>query len=161
MINRIREFFVEREAVAATPGGHHTVDEIHLAAAALLVEAATIDTNFDAEERARILAFAENRLGLSADEARTLVAAAETAVEDATQLFRFTSAVKDNFSYDERVALIETLWEVVYADGEADAYENQLMRRIGGLVYVTDRDRGLARRRVLARRGASGESNAN
>lgn len=152
---------MDRGAKSGAADGHHTVDEIHLAAAALLVEAASIDAEFDAAERARIIAFAENRLGLDADEAHTLIAAAETAVGDATQLYRFTSAVKDNFSYGERVGLIETLWEVVYADGEADAFESQLMRRVGGLIYVTDRDRGEARKRVLARLAAPGGAAEN
>ena len=77
--------------------------------------------------------------------------AAETVAGNSTQLFGFTTAVKNNFSYQERVELVETLWEVIYADGKADAYEQQLMRRIGGLIYVTDRDSGLARRRVRNR----------
>lgn len=153
MINRIKAFFVDHKARPGGEGGHHTVDEIHLAAAALLVEAASIDTDFDDTERARILDFAEHRLGLNTEEAESLLAAAETAVGKATQLFGFTSAIKNNFSYEERVGLVETLWEVVYADGKADPYEQQLMRRIGGLIYVTDRDRGLARKRVLARLG--------
>ena len=151
MINRIKAFFVDRDAQPGGDGGHHTVDEIHLAAAALLVEAAGIDGAFDDAERARILDFAGRRLGLNEAEANTLVQAAETAVGNTTQLFGFTSTIKNNFSYEERVELIETLWEVVYADGAADAYENQIMRSVGGLIHVTDRDRGLARKRVLER----------
>ena len=58
---------------------------------------------------------------------------------------------KHGFSYEERVALMETLWEVVYADGHADPFEDQLMRRIGGLIAVTDRDRGHARKRAQSR----------
>ena len=69
-------------------------------------------------------------------------------VGESTQLFRFTTEVKNNFSYQERVELVETLWRVIYADGKADEYESQLMRRICGLIYVTDRDSGLARKRV-------------
>ncbi len=156
MLNRIKTFFVDRDAQPDHAGAHHTVDEFHLAAAALLVEAAGVDTNFDAAERDRILHYAERSLGLSGDEAETLIAAAETAVGNTTQLFGFTSAIKNNFSYEERVELIETLWEVVHADGTVDQYESQLMRRIGGLIYVTDRDRGLARKRVLARHGGGG-----
>lgn len=153
MLNRIKDFFVDHNARPGDAGGHHTVDEIHLAAAALLVEAASIDEDFDDQERAHILAFANNQFGLSDEEANTLLAAAETAVGKSTQLFGFTSAIKNRFSYEERVELVETLWAVIYADGKADAYEQQLMRRIGGLIYVTDRDRGLARRRVLNRLG--------
>ena len=148
MINRIKAFFTDRHARPGGAGGHHTVDEFHLAAAALLVEAASIDTEFDASERAHILAYAEGGLGLSGAEAETLLQAAETAVGNSTQLFRFTTEVKNNFSYQERVELVETLWRVIYADGKADEYETQLMRRIGGLIYVTDRDSGLARKRV-------------
>lgn len=153
MLNRIKDFFVDHNARPGGAGGHHTVDEFHLAAAALLVEAASVDGDFDADERARVTEFAERGLGLSDEEAQTLLTAAETVAGSATQLFGFTSAIKNGFSYEERVELVETLWEVVYADGKADAYEQQLMRRIGGLIYVTDRDRGLARKRVLNRIG--------
>ncbi|MEE2969592.1 MAG: TerB family tellurite resistance protein [Pseudomonadota bacterium] len=151
MINRIKSFFSDRQARPGGDGGHHTVDEFHLAAAALLVHAASIDTDFDDAERAKILELAENKLDLSAEEARSLLQAAEKAADESVQLLGFTRAVKDKFSYEERVELLEMLWEVVYADGEVDEFESQLMRRIGGLIYVTDRDRGIARKRVLER----------
>jgi uncharacterized tellurite resistance protein B-like protein len=128
-------------------------NEQQLAAAALLVEVATVDARFDASERQRIIDFVRSRFSLSETEAKALLDAAQAEVKGATQLYAFTSAIKNGFSYDDRVALIETLWEVVYADGKADPFENQLMRRIGGLICVTDRDRGLARKKVLARCG--------
>ena len=126
---------------------------MHLAAAALLVEAASIDAEFDAAERQAILEVTQARLGLAENEANALLEAAEHAVGRSTQLLGFTRAIKDNFSYDERIELIEMLWEVVYADGRLDEHESQLMRRIGGLIYVSDKDRGLARKRVLERTG--------
>jgi uncharacterized tellurite resistance protein B-like protein len=49
--------------------------------------------------------------------------------------------------------IIEMLWEVVYADGVLHDYEANLLRRIGGLIYVSDRDRGAARKRVMKRLG--------
>jgi uncharacterized tellurite resistance protein B-like protein len=151
MINRIKSFFADRQAKPGGDGGHHTVDEFHLAAAALLVHAASIDTDFDDAERSKILELAENKLNLTADEARSLLRAAEKAADESVQLLGFTRAIKDKFDYEERVELIEMLWEVVYADGKVDEFESQLMRRIGGLIYVTDRDRGIARKRVLQR----------
>jgi uncharacterized tellurite resistance protein B-like protein len=151
MLNRIRDFFVDREARSASSSSRHTVDEFNLAAAALLVHAATVDATFDPVERQRILEILETRLTLSVVESRALLEAAEEAVEDSVQILRFTRAVKDNFSYEERVEIIEMLWEVVLADGRLDALESQLMRRIGGLIYVSDRDRGEARQRAAAR----------
>jgi uncharacterized tellurite resistance protein B-like protein len=153
MINRIKSFFVDHHAHTEASDGHHTVDEFHLAAGALLVHAASVDTNFDDDERTMIMSLLEARLELSPEEAKALFEAAHAAADRSIQLHGFTQAVKNGFSYDERVELIEMLWEVVYADGRLDDFEAQLMRRIGGLIYVDDRDRGIARKRVLARLG--------
>jgi len=150
MINRIKSFLIDREARPA--GGHarRGADEFHLAAAALLVEVATVDERFDDAERARIVAFARDRLGLSDEEAATLVQLAAAEVAESTQLFGFTRSITAGFSYDERVRLMQTLWEVALADGAIDPFEDQLLRRIGGLIHVTDRDRGTARKQAQA-----------
>lgn len=151
MLNRIKEFFVAREARAEPGTARHSREEFNLAAAALLVHAAGVDDAYDEVERRHIASLLGARFSLSEAEAEALLAGAETKVQGAVQILGFTRAVKDNFSYDERVELIEMLWEVVLADGRLDAHEAQLMRRIGGLIYVTDRDRGLARQRAAAR----------
>jgi uncharacterized tellurite resistance protein B-like protein len=70
------------------------------------------------------------------------------------QLLEFTRTIKDGFSYEERIHLMEMLWEVVYADEVVEAHEASLMRQIAGLIYVDDRDSGIARSRVRARRDA-------
>lgn len=151
MINRIRRLFAAAGAKPpATPetDGH---DELHLAAGALFAEVALSDSTFDADERAAIESLVRTRFDLSETEARSLIDAAEQKSKDATHLLRFTRVIKDNFSPDERVELIEMIWEVVYADGELHDYEDSLIRRIAGLIYVSDRDRGVARKRVLQR----------
>ncbi len=151
MLDRFFSFFEDRGARPARDDGRHTPDEFHLAAAALLVHAATADADFDARERARIEWLCEHKLELGHAETAALIEAAEKQVEDSVQLLRFTRTIKDGFSYEERVALMEMLWDVVYADGEVEAHEAQLMRRIAGLIYVEDRDSGIARARVRAR----------
>ena len=85
-----------------------------------------------------------------------MVEAAEHEVTHAVELYRFARLAKDRFDHDERVQLIEMLWEVVYADGELHHYEANLLRRIAGLIYVSDKDTGSARKRVLARLGQAG-----
>jgi uncharacterized tellurite resistance protein B-like protein len=129
-----------------------STDEVQLAAAALLVECAHIDDELDPRERAVIDRILERRFKLSAAAARQLVTAAEQANERSTQLFRFTAVINDRFSLEQRIELMEMLWEVVHADGVVDALEDTLLRRIGGLLYVPDRERGAARQRVLQRR---------
>ena len=150
MIRRLSALF-GRSSEVLSASRRTGPDEKQLAAAALLVEVATIDANFDDLERQRIIDFVRSRFSLSDAEAMALLEAAQSEVEGAIQLYAFTSAIKNGFSYEDRVALMESLWEVVYADGKADPFEDQLMRRIGGLICVTDRDRGLARKRVTTR----------
>jgi uncharacterized tellurite resistance protein B-like protein len=90
---------------------------------------------------------------LTEAEARSLLELAGDEVANASQLYGFTRVVKDNFDHDERVELMEMLWEVVYADGALHDLEASLMRRIAGLIYVPDRESGAARKRAMSRLG--------
>jgi uncharacterized tellurite resistance protein B-like protein len=133
--------------------GRRSRDEVQLAAATLLVEAARMDDTIGALERERIRGLLEQRFSLTDPEVDDLLAAAEAVTEGPAQWHRFTSTLKDRFSDQERIQMIEMLWEVVYADGELHDLEASLLRRVGGLLYVSDRDRGAARMRVLNRLG--------
>ena len=79
------------------------------------------------------------------------VLAARQTVEDSTQLYAFTRVIQERFSDEERIGMIEMLWEVAYADGHLHEYESSLVRRVSGLIYVADRDSGAARKRVRQR----------
>jgi uncharacterized tellurite resistance protein B-like protein len=153
MLERIRRLLGGHPSVAQ--GAAHSFEERQLAAAALMVEAAAMDAKFDAAERARIGELIRDRFALGADEAADLIAEAERAASTSVAWHGFTRAIKDGFDHTERVQLIEMLWEVAYADGELHDYEASLLRRVAGLLYVSDRDSGEARKRVLARLGLS------
>ena len=148
MINRIKLFFSAQNDGA---GVESLGSEIQMAVAALMVETALGDGNFGEDERARIERLVGRRFGLEGEAARRLVGAAAEMADNANQILSFTRTVKDRFSEEERIAVMEMLWEVAYADGDLHDYEAHLLRRIGGLIYVSDRDRGEARKRVLAR----------
>ena len=127
--------------------------DLHLSVAVLLVEAARQDDTFDAKERAGIQNLLPRKFDISADECRVLLAAAETRASQMVQMHGHTSAVFEQMQYEDRVQLVEMLWEVAYADGVLDPEEDLLIRRISGLMYVEDRERVLARQRVAARLG--------
>jgi uncharacterized tellurite resistance protein B-like protein len=126
---------------------------LRLAAAALLVEMARVDEGADESERRRIAQLLAQRFSLSSSAAEALVEEAEEEADRSSQLFAYTREIKDAFDYDERVELMELLWEIAYADNRLHHLEANLMRRITGLLHVEDRDSGEARKRVLARRG--------
>lgn len=149
MMNRVRAFLA---GLADTKRARASAfDDKELAAAALLLEVAATDGHLDGSEAAAIRRALARTFGLADAELDALIAAARTRADGSVQLFGFTRCFKDNSSYDERVALIELLWEVALADGRIDHYESNLLRRIGGLLYVSDRDRGEARKRVERR----------
>jgi uncharacterized tellurite resistance protein B-like protein len=142
--------------------GRNTPDpawsELELALTALLIEAAYSDDHFDGPERAVIARLIERRFNLLPSDVRTLLATGEAAATESVELFHFTRIINERLSYEERVEVIEMMWEVAYADRVLDEYEDSLLRRVGGLIYVPDPDRGIARQRVLKRLGLDQES---
>jgi len=137
----------------ARDGAAAPIDRVQLATVALLVEAAQMDAEFGDAERARIAELVESRFGLAEAEGSALLQAASDKVEQSVEVFGFTREIKNAFSPEERIEMMEMLWEVAYADGVLHDLEASLMRRLAGLLHVSDRDSGLARKRVLARLG--------
>jgi uncharacterized tellurite resistance protein B-like protein len=152
MIDSILEWINGSRADGRQEGGLRP-DELQLALTALLIEAAYSDDHFDQRERAVIARLIEKRFKLSQSNARALLAAAERTACESAELFHFTRIINERLSPEERVGLIEMLWEVAYADQVLDEYEDSLLRRVGGLIYVPDQERGMARQRVLKRLG--------
>jgi uncharacterized tellurite resistance protein B-like protein len=131
--------------------GEQRPDDLRIAVAVLLLEAAHRDDQFDGRERSVIERLLTEKFALSKEECEELMSLGETTVSRMVQLHPYTHAVFERMDPEERIHLLEMLWEVVYADGVLDPEEDALIRRIGGLIYVTDRDRMLARKRVLDR----------
>lgn len=127
--------------------------DLKTAVAVLLLEAAFRDDHFDAQERAAIGRLLEGRFELSSAEAEALLAETQTKQRQMVQLHPYTHAIFEQMDPGARVGVIEMLWEVVYADGVLHAEEDALIRKIAGLIYVDDRARMLARKRVLERMG--------
>ena len=148
MFSAIRKLLFETGAIDAvdTPA-----NELRDVAMALLIQAALIDGNFTDEERDVILAIIERDYGASSDEAVALVEEAEARVRKSAHMFRLTTAINKSMDADEKLALMEKLWTVVLADNVINKFEDNLMRRLAGLLHVPDRENGLARQRVQAR----------
>ena len=151
MLNRLKSL-LNRPAQPDVPG---QPEEIRMAAAALLVEAAEMDGLMDMKERDHILDLLRGRFDLTAAEAEDLLAEAADRSAQTHQLLPFTRVIKDRFGHEQRVEMLEMLWEVAYADGHLHDYEANLVRRIGGLLFVSDKESGGARNRAMARLGVS------
>ena len=121
------------------------------ALAVLLIEVARSDDGVEDRAQGVIQRALALRFGLERSEVIRLIKAAEERATEATDLFHFTRVVVENFTEEERIGVIEMLWEVVYSNGVLTGDEDALIRRVAGLIYVSDRDRREARRRVMQR----------
>jgi uncharacterized tellurite resistance protein B-like protein len=131
--------------------------DARLALGALLVRIAKSDGQYDVTEIARIDRILSQRYAINAIEAAKLRASCEALEHEAPDTVRFTRAIKDAVAYEDRMAVIEALWEVVLADGEREDHEMALLRLVAPMLGVTDQDSALARRHVEAARGLRGE----
>lgn len=154
MLAKLKKLF-SRPEVSATPAPLEQ-DDLHLAACALMVEAACLDGEFDAGERAAMLDLIQTQFGIERAEGESLIAEAEAAQAGSSGLLPFTRVIKERCDEEQRIEVIEMLWGVAYADGRLHDFEANLLRRVGGLIYVSDRAIGEARKRVLSRMGLAG-----
>jgi uncharacterized tellurite resistance protein B-like protein len=138
----------------AGPNAAREMEALHQAVAALLVEAARLDGRFGEAERGRIAALLARRFSLSDEHVEALIGTAVQMSEESVDTYGFTQRISRQFDHDEKVGIVEMLWDVAYADGTLHDYEGNLLRRVAGLLYVTDQESGAARKRVVDRIGA-------
>ncbi len=115
--------------------------------AALLIHAAKIDENYTDNEK-KIITSAIMRLeNINFDQAQKLLKIAEKKEKESNQIIEFTREIK-KYPMEFRFKIIEIIWKIVYSDGASDAYESSLIRRICGLLYISDIDNGIIKASV-------------
>ena len=122
-------------------------DNKNILLAALLIHAAKIDENYTDVEKKIIKKAIMNLNKINSDEAEELLKNAEKKEQEANQIIEFTKEVK-KYPMEFRLKIIEIIWKIVYSDGASDNYETNLIRRICGLLYVSDKDSGIIKTKV-------------
>ena len=115
--------------------------------AALLIHAAKIDENYTEIEKKIIRQAIINLNEISQDEANEVLKLAEKKEEESNQIVEFTREIKQ-YPMEFRLKIIEIIWKIVYSDGTSDNYESNLIRRICGLLYISDKDNGIVKIKV-------------
>ena len=122
-------------------------DNKNILVAALLIHAAKIDENYTDIEKRIIKKALINLNNVSPDQAEKLIKNAEKKEKDSNQIVEFTREIK-KYSMESRLKIIEVIWKIVYSDGTSNNYESNLIRRICGLLYVSDKDNGIIKTKV-------------
>ena len=116
--------------------------------ASLLIHAARIDENYTDIERKIITKAIIDLNKLSLDKAKQILNDAEKKEEESNQIVEFTREIK-KYPMEFRLKVIEIIWKIVYSDGTSDNYESNLIRRICGLLYISDKDNGIIKTKVI------------
>lgn len=135
LINQIVDAVSESPAEAG-PDNRDRARAIQRATAVLMIDVALADDSFDEPEFDRMLRLIETHLDLSPEEAAELVNACETDARELVSLHEFTQLLHDNLIEDEKSAIVGMLWQVAYADGELNKYEDALILKISDLLHV-------------------------
>ena len=115
--------------------------------ACLLIHAAKIDENYTSEEK-EIIKKTVNKLYPNLNNLDEIVLKAEQKENDSNHIQEFTKDVK-SLSMENKIIIVETLWKIILSDGKSDIYENNLMRRLAGLLYLDDKIVGETKVNVL------------
>ena len=124
-------------------------EKLRLAATALLFRALFVDGEAHPREEEQIRRIVRDEFGLGDEAVERLMDDARHAAETATDLYGWTRVVNAEYSPEEKRHLMELLWRVILADGVVDDLEHALMRRLAGLIHVSDGDSARARSRAM------------
>lgn len=139
MIKKLINQVVDAISAPSTDGEDAESRETALrsATAVLMLDVARSDHVFEESEFERVLELVEQHFGLSPDDAAVLVNDADEKAEDLVSLHEFTQLLHSHLDEDEKARIVALLWQVAYADGRLDKYEDSLVRKISDLLHVS------------------------
>jgi len=146
VLGAIQEFF--RSKINSQDAAQDDQRRLQLATAALLFEMLRADHDEHPQERRTLEAALRKCFDLGRDETLELAALADTEAANAVSLYQFTGLINRHFAPHRKIRVVEMLWQVAYADGRLDPYEEALVRKIADLIHVPHRDFIRAKHRV-------------
>ena len=137
MFDKLKTFFDKKTEIT-----EFSFNSDKIAVVALLISTAKYDGNFDDSEKLEIQKLIESYFSLSSQKTDDLFKAAEKLESEANDLQQFTRSLNEVLNEEEKLKIMELIWKIVMADGVIDNYEENLVRRLSGLLYLQDKDIG-------------------
>ena len=122
---------------------------LQIAISTLMIQTAVYDGVFDEQEKSKILELIKNYFNFNENQKIQLFAVAMKANDDSNDMQQFTRTLNDTLSEEEKLIIIEMLWKIIISDGRIDDYENALIRKISGLLYINDREVGEIKKKLI------------
>ncbi len=140
MLGTVKQFF--EKYVKSSPVNASSVSEhsLQIATAALLIEMMRADTEISRDEQNRITQTIRTKFQLTDAETTEILQLAEEKIWKSTGYFEFTSLLNKGLSHDQKIKVVEHLWDVAFADAILDKHEEYMVRKIAGLIHVSHKD---------------------
>lgn len=151
MLKKIKELFEQQKADNPPP----KEEDVKLAAATLMFELIRSDGQVDEAEVRQMRDVLGKHFKLTKDDVHALIEDAENSAREAISLQGFTRKICDHWDNEQRVQLLEYLWLLALADQHIDTHERHLVRKVAGLLYLTDRQINIARESAKRQLGIS------
>ena len=139
MINKIKDLITRFNTKEETTE-EFSSNLLDNACAALLVEIAFADKDFDETEKTSLKQSLIETYAVDESDIEEIIKDAEETVSESTSLYGYTRVVNDEFEYVDKLSLLKNLWKVAYADGNLDKYEEHLIRKISDLIHISHTD---------------------
>lgn len=110
--------------------------KLKVATSVILLEAATADSNFSAEEQEKIVEILKSRFNMNDESVKELIDESEKERESSTDLWYFTNIINENLNNEEKYNLMELVWEVIYSDGTLDKFENYIAHKLLNMLNI-------------------------
>jgi len=136
-LKKIYEQFIQPASAKTDEVSEHA---IQVATAALLIEMMRADGKVSEDERRAVMQTIQSKFNLSDDETKSLKELAKEKIRKATDYYEFTSLIHKGLSYEQKVEVIEHLWEIAFTDKHLDKHEEYVVRKIADLIYVEHKD---------------------
>ena len=137
MLDTLKRLFGKVTQDASSASHPNIAHDLRVATCALFVEMARIDQTFSQAEMETILSILKEKYGLSGQHADLLIEAAEKELEQSVDLWQFARLINENYSNQEKLEIVEMLWQIVYVDGKMDEYEHYLMNKLKNLLRIS------------------------
>ena len=137
MIDIIKHFFSDGTNAKHSDTESGSRHDLMVATCALFLEIGRIDKTFTPAELDILLSILKEKYGLSQENADALIQEADRALENSVDYWQFANLIDRNYSIEERIGIVETLWRIVFVDGKMNQYEHYLMNKLGKLLRLT------------------------
>jgi len=137
MIDLVKKFFTKRSHDDSSNQRRQRPQDIRIATCALLLEMSNIDGEFSALERESIISILKRNFDLSDEHATTLLEASNEELKGSVDIWQFTNLINQNYSIEEKIRVVEMVWDVVYADGKLEKHEDYLVHKLATLLRLT------------------------